>query len=190
MLDCDFSTDDPAFIVVITFFMFIASLAYSVTFGVESFWHFIRIVVGSVAIEFLLFGAVIASTLRYLGNKHLRMTSRVAGLQEQSVEALYAFDVHCNAFFPLFLILFVGQFVFIPFIVHDGFSAVFIGNTFYLVALSYYWYITFLGYSALPFLYGTQNFLLPIPLLVLVYMLSLLFQWNIGKTVLSLYFSH
>jgi hypothetical protein len=78
------------------------------------------------------------------------------------VEWLYAFDVHCNAFFPLFLLLYVAQYFLLPVLLNDGFVALLCSNTLFALAFSYYHYITFLGYSALPFLKDTQRFLLPI----------------------------
>ena len=66
---------------------------------------------------------------------------------EQSVEWLYSFDIHCNAFFPLFLILYVLQYFLLPFLVADGFLPILVSNTLYAIAFIYYHYITFLGYS-------------------------------------------
>jgi len=66
---------------------------------------------------------------------------------EQTVEWQYAFDVHCNSFFPLFLILYVLQFFLMPVLSKELWVCLFIGNTMYIIAIIYYCYITFLGYS-------------------------------------------
>lgn len=58
-----------------------------------------------------------------------------------------SFDVHSNSFFPLFLITYVLQLLFIGVVTRDTWLALFIGNTMYLIAASFYTYITFLGYS-------------------------------------------
>ena len=52
-------------------------------------------------------GCIIASALWYICNRFLRVKSPHA--VEEYVEWAYAFDVHCNAFFPLLLILHVLQ---------------------------------------------------------------------------------
>lgn len=44
---------------------------------------------------------------RWFSNKHLRVHH--AHSVEQEVEWLYAFDIHCNGFFPLFVLLYVVQ---------------------------------------------------------------------------------
>lgn len=67
---------------------------------------------------------------------------------DQDVEWGYAFDVHLNAFFPPLIILHGCQlFFYNGLISHEWFASRLLGNTFWLVAVVYYTYITFLGYS-------------------------------------------
>ncbi len=63
------------------------------------------------------------------------------------MEWLYAFDIHCNSFFPFFIILYVIQYFFIPLLVDSSFFATFLANSMFAFALSYYFFITFLGYN-------------------------------------------
>jgi UNC-50 family len=78
--------------------------------------------------------------------------------------------------------------------------SLFLGNTLYAVALIYYSYITFLGYNcmspllsaidnflALQFLHGTQLLLIPIPVILVLYVISL-FGFHVSKTVVERYF--
>jgi hypothetical protein len=53
----------------------------------------------------------------------------------EEVEWGYAFDVHCNSFFPLVLILHVVQLVLMPVITLNNFVSVLVANTLYLVAI-------------------------------------------------------
>ena len=104
---------------------------------------------------------------------------------------MYAFDVHCNSYFPLFILLYgmckvytvllyyawrhhtslctipshltdhklwyaVLQFLLSPVLLHRSILATVLSNVLYIVALSYYHYLNFLGYSALPFLERTE----------------------------------
>jgi len=101
---------------------------------------------------------------------------------------MYAFDIHCNSFFPLFLLLYVVQFFLLPFLLSGGFLATLLSNTLFLAALSYYHYITFLGYSALPFLENSVYFLYPVGLLVIGYIMLILTNVNCTELALSLYF--
>ena len=82
---------------------------------------------------------------RSISNKYLRVHSLHS--VEQNVEWLYSFDIHCNAFFPLFLILYVVQYFLLPVLLTDGFLPLLLSNSLYAIAFCYYHYITFLGYS-------------------------------------------
>jgi hypothetical protein len=66
---------------------------------------------------------------------------------EQEVEWLYAFDIHCNSFFPFFVLMYVVQFFLSPLIIGPDFLACLLANSLYAFAGGYYVYITFLGYS-------------------------------------------
>ncbi|EZF33727.1 hypothetical protein H101_02716 [Trichophyton interdigitale H6] len=86
---------------------------------------------------------------------------------KEHVEFGYCFDISARAFFTLYLHLYVLQFVLLPVLTRgtgtsSNFLATLLGNTLYLSAFSYYTYISFLGYSNLPFLYHTELILLPI----------------------------
>ena len=52
-----------------------------------------------------------------------------------------------RAFLPLWVFLYVLQFLFMPLIARDYWVSNFFGNSMYLLALSYYFVITFLGYN-------------------------------------------
>ncbi len=43
---------------------------------------------------------------RFLANRCLRRKTLHSHATEQHVEWMYAFDVHCNSYFPLFLLLY------------------------------------------------------------------------------------
>jgi hypothetical protein len=99
--------------------------------------------------------------------------------------------VSIRAFLPIWAFLYVLQFLFLPLIAQDYWVSNFFGNSMYLLALSYYFVITFLGYNgececmiapellradnfaALPFLSRTEVLLAPIPVLVIVWLISL-----------------
>jgi hypothetical protein len=82
---------------------------------------------------------------RFVANKYLRVQSLHA--VDQKVEWLYAFDIHCNSFFPLFVVLYVLQFFLLPLVLGSGFLSTIIANSMYAFAFSYYFYVTFLGYN-------------------------------------------
>jgi hypothetical protein len=57
--------------------------------------------------------------------------------------------VSIRAFLPLWVFLYVLQFLFMPLIARDYWVSNFFGNTMYLLAFGYYFVITFLGYNGM-----------------------------------------
>jgi len=64
-----------------------------------------------------------------------------------TVDANSNTQVSIRAFLPLWVFLYVLQFLFMPLIARDYWVSNFFGNSMYLLALSYYFVITFLGYN-------------------------------------------
>lgn len=94
-------------------------------------------------VDCLLAGLIAASIFWIFTNKYL-----VANQNDGDIEWGYAFDVHLNAFFPPLIILhFIQLFFYKSLISQEWFISRFLGNTFWLMALTYYIYITFLGYN-------------------------------------------
>jgi len=175
--------DDPAFIVVLVLFLVVAALSYSVALQVRGF-AIMRILCVFIGLHFVAVGALIATCCWLISNKYLRVQS-FHGV-EQRMEWMYAFDIHCNSFFPLFLVLYVLHYFLLPFLIQESFVATLVGNLLYAIALCYYSYITSLGYSTLPFLERTEVFLYPsVVVLGVVFICCFL---RINLTRISIYF--
>lgn len=183
--------DDPAFVALQGIFLIIACIAYAVAFkatipGAISFLLY------SVLWNWLGSGILLATIGREIANRHLMVHSSSSHVR-QSVEWLYAFDIHCNAFFPVFVVLYAVQFFLLPVVLGSNFIALVLGNTLYAGALSWYWYVTHLGYRTLPFLSNTEVFLFPIAAIAVVYILNLIlhpfgFSWNTSILMARFYF--
>lgn len=65
---------------------------------------------------------------------------------EQSVEWLYALDIHFNSFFPVLLLLGVVQYVFLPFFIRTSWFNTLMADLLYIAAIAIYSFITFMGY--------------------------------------------
>jgi len=181
--------DDPAFVVLTSLLVAAASLAYAVTYG-SSAARAALTVTSAVLVDFLGLGAALATACWLLANRYLRVPGPShAHAVEQSVEWLYAFDVHCNSYFPLFVALYVLQFFLSPLLLAPGAVPAALSVALYAAALSYYHYTQFLGYAALPFLQHTQLFLYPIAAIGLATPLALLAGFNPTRFVLGIYFS-
>jgi hypothetical protein len=86
------------------------------------------------------------------------------------------------------------QFFLIPVVLGDGWVALVLANALYACALSWYWYITHLGYRTLPFLVNTEVFLFPIPAILLFFAIMLIghpfgFGWNVARVMARFYFT-
>jgi hypothetical protein len=100
------SRDDPAFLVLQLIFLTLASFSYGIAFRAPisnglSFW------IASVVWNWLGLGICVATTTQYIADKYLQShvnAGRTTHVQ-QNVEWLYAFDIHCNSFFPVFCVL-------------------------------------------------------------------------------------
>jgi hypothetical protein len=71
---------------------------------------------------------------RFFSNRALLSPPSHSTPADTAVEWAYAFDVHTNAFFPLYLTLYVAQLFLVPIILKTNWVCLWVGNTFYLVA--------------------------------------------------------
>jgi len=186
--------DDPAFVAIQISLLIIASLAYSIAFRSDSLiYNTLYFCFHSVVINFALFGAIVATVARSIANQHLVVTTSSNHVR-QTVEWMYAFDVHCNAFFPAFVLLYGLQYFLLPLVLKEGFVAFLVSNVLHSVGFFYYFYVTHLGYRALPFLSNTEVFLFPLCAVVFVFLLNLVgwpfgFGWNASRIMAHIYFN-
>lgn len=185
--------DDPAFVAIQIVLLALSSFGYAIAFRSDALGsQTISLAFQSILINYGLVGILVATAGRALSNQHLSTTGSSSHIP-QRVEWMYAFDIHCNAFFPLYVILYVVQFVLLPILLGTSFVGLMLSNTLYGVAFSWYFYVTHLGYRALPFLSNTEVFLFPIAGVVFIFVLNILgypfgFGWNASRIMAHLYF--
>ena len=172
-----------------------SSIAYALAFRLGSVSAIIGFVVKSVLINWLGFGVIAASVGRLVANQHLMTAERSSSHVKQNVEWLYAFDVHCNSFVPLFVILYGVQFFLLPVVLGSSLLSLGVANTLYAVAFSWYCYLTHLGYRALPFLSNTEVFLFPIVVVLGLYVFNFVgypfgLGWNASRIIAYIYFEN
>ncbi|BFZ24342.1 hypothetical protein BsWGS_27381 [Bradybaena similaris] len=176
--------DDPAFLVLLAFWLCVSSIGYALVLNL-GFLGCIKFLLWVIFIDCIGVGMLIATIFWFITNRYML----VSPPRGQDVEWAYAFDVHLNAFFPLVMILHLFQ---LPFLNHFLYSQLFLsalfGNTFWLVASCYYNYITFLGYSALPYLKNTRALLFPFTGAIIMYILCLVLSLNLNKLMATFYY--
>eukprot|EP01025_Chloroclados_australasicus_P038426 TRINITY_DN3956_c0_g1_i1.p2 TRINITY_DN3956_c0_g1~~TRINITY_DN3956_c0_g1_i1.p2 ORF type:complete len:248 (-),score=0.07 TRINITY_DN3956_c0_g1_i1:620-1363(-) len=179
--------DDPAFVLIQCLLLLGVGVAYCVAFG-QGFFESILKILMAVVIDYFLIGFAVATLSWFLANRFLRKSNYQTYHVEQQVEWFYAFDVHCNSFFPLFLVLYVLQFLMIPLLLWKSFFSGVVSSALYVVGLGYYHYMNFLGYSTLPFVQHAEVFLWPIAVIFLSLPFSILFGFNPARYTLGIYF--
>ncbi|XP_051174007.1 protein unc-50 homolog [Leptopilina boulardi] len=176
-----FARDDPAFLVLLTFWLFVSSIGFAIVLGL-GFFQFLAFLFYVIIVDCIGIGVIVASLFWFVTNRYLRID------KTQDVEWGYCFDIHLNAFFPPLIILhFVQLFLYNGFIIHDGFSSRFLGNTFWMIAVSYYIYITFLGYANVEILSKTHIILSALPIAFLLYVTTLAGGINITRMIMNFY---
>jgi hypothetical protein len=162
------------------------------------FGHFLLLSLLTATLFFFLVG-------RLLGPGNSLLPGRRRGLYnlneadggKEELEFGYCWDVAIRAFVPVWVFLYVVQFLCMPFISTDHWYAdstllhniiyltrsrpsELLSNTIFLFALNYYFIITFLGYNALPFLHHTELLLAPIAVTTILWFVSL-FGFNMSR---------
>ncbi|KAF8906766.1 UNC-50 family-domain-containing protein [Gymnopilus junonius] len=112
--------------------------------------------------DFLLSGVVVATIIWFTANRLLLSPPSHSTPADSRVEWAYAFDVHTNAFFPLFLTLYLAQLFLLPIVLKDN-------------------------WVSLPFLVRSELLLSPLLPLFTAYIASLL-GFNVAQHVLRAYF--
>ena len=101
----------------------------------------------------------------------------------ETLEFGYSFDIHIRAFFPVYICLYVVQFLLMPVLAHHNPLSTVCANTLYLVAQAYWTVIIFLGYNSLHFLHHTEWLLTPLVAWLLLWLLATLSGWNMAEHV-------
>lgn len=175
--------DDPAFLVLLSFWLCVSSIGFSLSLGL-GFVGGLKFLLWVIFVDCIGIGIMIATLFWFVTNRYML----ICPPRGQDVEWGYAFDVHLNAFFPLLMILHFFQLPLLNYFINTHlFLSRFFGNSLWLIAIGYYIYITFLGYSALPFLKNTRTLLFPMTGILLIYTISLILNWNFSWLMCSFY---
>ena len=170
--------DDPAFLLVLFYTLILAVIGWFLALGCGGLLSLLQLVSYVILIDFLALGALLASFGWWLSNSFLH--ERGGGISHlhherrvEWVEWRYAFDVHCNAFVPVFVLLYLLQYLLLPLLLSEGIFVSLLSNVLYAVAFSCYHYLTFLGYSELPYLRNCEYFVYPVGLVLAAFVSSL-----------------
>lgn len=185
------SRNDPSFIVLLTFFLTLTAIAWGLAYT-PKFGPIVRLILSLVLVHFLVTSLLFATAGYFLCGRFLKVPPTGgmgrAGIitGDGEMEFMYCFEIGVRAFFPVWVFLYVIQFLMMPLLTRDYWISIFLGNSLYLIAFAFYCTITFLGYSALPFLTHTEILLFPVVVVVILWAFSLL-GFNVAKHVVELW---
>jgi len=178
--------DDPATVILVILALALSAIGWGIYYQRSPF-GVAYLAILMVLRDFLGVGIIMATAVWLLSKVFLVPPDSASHEIGSSLEWNYAFDVHTNSFFPLYLSLYLVQLFLAPLITRDRWVCLWLGNTLYLVAFAQYTYITYLGVNALPFLIRSELLLFPLVPLILLYVVSLL-GFNVSSAVLNMYF--
>lgn len=178
-----YSRDDPAFLVLLSIWFIISATCLSITLQLP-FYSFIKFLFFVIFVDCIGIGLIVATGFWLFTNKFLRNRS----LSNELVEWAFSFDIHLNAFFPPLVIIHFFQILIYSIITdHEHFTARLFANTLFMIAIVYYFYITFIGYSSLLYLNRTKFLLYPLVPAFFIYLITLITGPNICMSILYFY---
>lgn len=184
--------DDPAFVVVLLYLLLVSTVAWSLAFADRSPLSMLQTFAYVACVDFAAVGIVLATVAWWVANNFLQdetpALSALSGAGRDLVEWRYAFDVHCNAFLPMMLLLHAAQYMLLPVLDGTGYIPALLSDSLFATAFAVYHYLIFLGFSELPFIKRAELFLYPIVLVLLALVLAVPLQVNATRIVVYVYF--
>ncbi|XP_065573561.1 protein unc-50 homolog isoform X2 [Artemia franciscana] len=178
-----FARDDPAFLVLLGVWICITSIGFKFVLDLH-FVGFVKFLLYTLFVDCIAVSVVVASVSWFVLNRYFRKPQCL----NEDVEWGYTFDVHLNAYFPSLILLHLVQLFFYHiFISQDWFLSRVFGNLLWVISIGYYVYITFLGYSSVPILQNVKVILYFLPVLILLYLLSLAIGFNVTVALMNFY---
>ncbi|KAJ9663322.1 hypothetical protein H2198_000839 [Neophaeococcomyces mojaviensis] len=174
---------DPAFTYLLSFFLLLTSLAWSLAYTPRLFsilrlaftFVFVHFLLGSLALSlifYMLVGRLLGPGVAGLPGRRRQPGLFGPSSQTPTADALefgYCFDVSIRGFYTIWVWLYVVQYVLMPVLDHSNRGSVVLANSLYLIAGCYWALVVFLGFNGLGFLHHTQLLLVPVPLFVVLW---------------------
>mmetsp|Transcript_18148 Transcript_18148/g.33537 ORF Transcript_18148/g.33537 Transcript_18148/m.33537 type:complete len:278 (+) Transcript_18148:143-976(+) len=178
------SKSDPAFACLLCALISTSTTAIALTVGRANITTLVANLILHVSL-FLISGILIASALWALTNSGAFLVKHHFSSTVE-VEWLYSFDVHTYAYFAMWLLLYVLQFLLLPLLLSDSLLSSFLSNSLYATAFGVYTFVTFRGYLELPFLAKSQVTALLYPILAWAILFVMMTTLNVNATKLSI----
>lgn len=185
-----YARDDPAFVMILCGLICLDFIAFDVALNTKLSLAGVLVSLLWGLVMFMLMGVVAATLTSQIADRYFNTAARHAHAVVQRTEWFYAWDVHCGALVPVFVLLGVVQYLLLPLLGAKGFVPALLSNALYLLALGLYFYVTFLGYLHLPFLNkdAVSLLLAPVVLLGFFFLFATLVEINSTRLFLGMLF--
>ena len=108
--------DDPCLVTAISVLLFIIGIIYGIVLKQEFLTGYVYLGVKFVFMHFVGSGIIMASLCKWIAEKYMMKSEKKAVHSVvNSIETMYAFDIHCNSFFPLFVFSYTIQVIYLLF---------------------------------------------------------------------------
>lgn len=90
--------------------LFIVGFIYGIILQKDFITGYVYTGLKLVFVHFFLSGLILSSACKFIAEKYMRKEEKKAVHKTlNSIEPMYAFDIHCNSFFPFFVITYALQ---------------------------------------------------------------------------------
>ncbi len=179
-----YGRDDPGFLLLVIIDLFISSICYSFTFGIYNPFKIFNIFFIQTFVFLITFGLIISMISKIVIDKYFNNSTT-----NQTIEFIYAFDIHCNGFVPMYTFCGIIPFIFIGITSKDNYMIqVLLTNASLCIGILYYSYVTFISYFSLPFVRKNKFVTLGIWPIIFTFLLASLCNFNLFKFFSSMLF--
>ena len=146
-LKSKYSRDDPGFLLIMIFNLFISSICFNIAIGNFNIFKVFHIFFIQTFVMLILLGLIISLIAKLIFDRYLNYSS------SQSIEYRHAFDIHTNSFVCFYFFAIIIPYFLLPICSKDNrFFEIFISNVLFFYGLLYYFYVSYVEYFALPFI--------------------------------------
>ena len=178
-LKSKYSRDDPGFILIIIFNLFISSICFNLSIGNFNISKIFHIFFVQTFVMLILSGLIISLIAKLILDRYLKCSS------SQSIEYRHAFDIHTNSFVSFYFFSIIIPYFLLPICSKDNrFFEIFISNSLFFYGLLYYFYVSYVEYFALPFIEKNHKINGIFWIIILLFFMINLLKINLFKVFL------
>ena len=178
-LKSKYSRDDPGFLLIMIFNLFISSICLNLAIGNFNIFKIFHIFFVQTFVMLILSGLIISLIAKLIFDRYLNCSS------SQSIEYRHAFDIHTNSFVSFYFFSIIIPYFLLPICSKDNrFFEIFISNVLFFYGLLYYFYVSYFEYFALPFIEKNHRINGIFWIIIILFLIINLLKINLFKVFL------